>query len=1032
MDPPVPKSRPMSTTVQEPLSLRFLGEIEVARGARRLDLPQSKKTRALLAYLVVSARPHRRADLCSLLWDVADDPRGALRWSLSKLRPLVNEPGCERIVTRGERVSFTPAGAAIDLYTVRDRLSNGVDTLDDTELAALATATRGEFLAGLELPHFPDYQSWCTRQREEARLLYTQILRALVARLAAEPARALPHAEALVHADPLDATARVACARLLAATGRTRDAEEQLAEGRRLFQELGQDPPLELATPVRAAAPAASDEIAAESAIEPVPPSHRLVGRRNEMAELLAALDQVAGARRERVVLLSGEPGLGKTRLLAELVLAARARGATVLAGAAFEVESGRPYGPWIDALRRLPRFTFGDVLRGELAPLLPELASTRATDGTRERLFGAVSEIIAARAHSAPPVVLIFDDAQWIDEASAELLHYVARSNAHRPFLIALAARAAELPDNIVLTRILRAWQRGGIIAEIALGPLGAEETRELVREVAPQADPEPCAAESGGNPLYALELARALPHRGDRSRSTLAELVRDRLERLPAAARDVLSWAAVHGKTIRTRRLERLVALDAEALAGALDTLERHGLLTAAGGDLQELAFGHDVVRHIIYSDLSAPRRRLMHARIATLLAAEESTDESAIADIAHHASLAGDAALAARSCVAAGRRCLRLFANAAAASLARRGARYADELPELERVKLHLELAEIGVTARRPAEPEDTARGIEELSERALDLGAVEHARLGFHLLSYLRWEGGDTRDAERYTKLAEMVSRAADEKERVIALAEAARCLALLERDLPRAQALVQEAEALAGRVQIEPMAIPDALGLLRLHEGRLDEAAALFAEARTLARRDGDRRREFQALEHLAWLEFERQSLPAAEALAGELAALGAKLPAGSEAPLAAALVALARMARGDEAAPTALDAALSALRDQDAKQRQLAVLLHAAELDLRSGRPAPARARAAEAVRIAAALGRESEVVIARAALARAAAALGDRKAEAAELAALDASSLALVSAAAKLAAAAVRNGARPGSRRRASARGGT
>src|SRR6185295_16269255 len=103
------------------LNIRLLGGIELSRGAVSVPLPQSKKTRALLAYLIMTARPHRRERLCSLFWDVTDDPRGALRWSLSRLRPLVDSTQRQRIVAQREHVQFDTAGAWIDVVVARER-----------------------------------------------------------------------------------------------------------------------------------------------------------------------------------------------------------------------------------------------------------------------------------------------------------------------------------------------------------------------------------------------------------------------------------------------------------------------------------------------------------------------------------------------------------------------------------------------------------------------------------------------------------------------------------------------------------------------------------------------------------------------------------------------------------------------------------------------------------------------------------------------------------------------------------------------
>ena len=360
---------------------------------------------------------------------------------------------------------------------------------------------------------------------------------------------------------------------------------------------------------------------------------------------------------------------------------------------------------------------------------------------------------------------MLVLDDVQWCDDASATLLHYATRMNRHRPLLVALGARAGELLDNAPMCRTVRALRHEGLLSEIRLGPLGRADTEELVRAVAPAADGARVFGESGGNPLFAIEVARA-PHRREGVSLSLGELVRERLARLPAEAAHLLRWGAVLGAAFGENQLRDLTAMEPEALVDALEQLERHALVRSAdhireaGG---AYAFAHDVVRIVVYGDLSAPRRRLMHLRVAKTLNDLPDADESIAAEIAHHAALAGEAALAARACVAAGRRCLRVFANAEAESLARRGMRHAEEIRDSERVRLLLELHQISVAARRPEKLDETALRVEELAEEAAALGCREHARLGFNLVSWLRWERGEWSDAQRYTLEAERVSR-----------------------------------------------------------------------------------------------------------------------------------------------------------------------------------------------------------------------------------------------------------------------------
>jgi DNA-binding SARP family transcriptional activator/predicted ATPase len=980
------------------LNIKLLGGIELSLGAVSVPLPQSKKTRALLAYLVVTARPHRRERLCSLLWDVTDDPRGALRWSLSKLRALVDGSDKQRIVADRETVGFNPLDVHVDLFAIRDQISKGIAQASTEELEKIAGEFDGEFLEGLDLPDLHDFHSWCIAEREQARTEQVAVLKELVARLASQPDAALIHSRALVQVDPLNESAWAGLVRLLALTDHRHEAEEQAEAGARLLKELGTRLSGELDEARRSlrnqSAPGLSlpvERRASTGELRETGPLKlaELVGRKAERDRLLSVLAETETRRRQSVVLMTGDPGVGRTRLLRELISEARKRGGTVMNGRTYEAERARPYVPWMDALRRVPVLAVGQTIGADLAVLLPNLPFDSAAEPSRDRLFGAVVELIAARAHSAPPVVLVLDDVQWCDEASAELLHYVIRMNRHRPIMVVLAARAGELADNAAMLRVLDSLRREGTLEEVVLGPLNKDETTKLIREVTTEVDADRVFEQSEGNPLLALELARAHCDEPDVP-AKLTQLVRARVERVPAAAGDVLRWCAVIGYSFNVSRLAQLTSLDVDELASALETLERHVLLREApdnGGQAGAYTFAHKLVREAVYSDLSQPRRQLMHRRVAQVLSDIEGQDETIALDIAHHAALGGDAGMAARACVAAGRRCLRLFANTEAAAFARRGMSYAEQLNEPERVQRMIELTHISFAARRPDSADEAARTIETLAERALDHGCAEHARLAFHMLSYLHWERGDWSDAEREALRAHQVSQFAGEKDQVIAMAEAARCLALLERDLEKAEAMILEASALSTRLDIKPAAIPDAQGMLRLHEGHLDEAAALFDQARARARAEGNRVDEFQALEHLLMVELQRDNYARARELSNELVSIGEKLREGSESSFARVLRATTRYSMGEDQAVYEMEKALDELRIADAKHRLAYALTRIANVDLRRGQADLARWRAEEALAVAQQLERPSEIVFAMVALTRAAAAMNDESA---------------------------------------------
>jgi DNA-binding SARP family transcriptional activator/predicted ATPase len=203
------------------LTISVLGGLAVACEGRSVALPQSRKTRALLAYLAVVERPQRRDRLCELLWDVPDDPRGALRWSLSKLRPILNGASRERLRADRETVWLARDGIDVD-YARLARLTPG--RLDSTELPDLeraAAAFRGGFLEDLAMPRCPAFEAWRVAHADALELTRLAVLRALVDRLSDQPDRALPHAHQLCALDPEDSAAAAAVQRL---SERVRDA----------------------------------------------------------------------------------------------------------------------------------------------------------------------------------------------------------------------------------------------------------------------------------------------------------------------------------------------------------------------------------------------------------------------------------------------------------------------------------------------------------------------------------------------------------------------------------------------------------------------------------------------------------------------------------------------------------------------------------------------------------------------------------------------------------------------------------------
>lgn len=219
------------------LEIRVLGDLTVLRGGEVIPLPPSKKTRALLAYLALTDRPQRRERLCEIFWEIPDDPRGALRWSLSKIRQIV-EAGDDKVLQADRNVVYlNKSSIALDIEPLRGLGNRDVEMLDPERLEALAGAFRGRFLDDLSLPRCPEFEAWRMAISDELDVTHLRLLRVLVDRLSDEPARALPHAHALQALQPDDGALRTEIRRLTEAARQlalvqSRPAEEDAKPAR--------------------------------------------------------------------------------------------------------------------------------------------------------------------------------------------------------------------------------------------------------------------------------------------------------------------------------------------------------------------------------------------------------------------------------------------------------------------------------------------------------------------------------------------------------------------------------------------------------------------------------------------------------------------------------------------------------------------------------------------------------------------------------------------------------------------------------
>ena len=399
------------------------------------------------------------------------------------------------------------------------------------------------------------------------------------------------------------------------------------------------------------------------------------IGRERELGQVWEQLGMTLRAR-ACVVAVTGEPGIGKTRLLAEVAARASHAGLTVLFGGASEAAGMPPYLPFLEALGHYIRTELTEVLRQQvgddatiLASLFHELAKRLENfppayplpaDQARLRLYQAVSAFLAAIA-SDDGLVLIFDDLQWADSSSLDLIAHVVRHQPAARLLFLIACRAGDIALNPALECTLAELNHLRALTTLALAPLVEEEIAALA--AAYLGGPvEPATSRllhmhSEGNPFFAEELLRAwvesgalVPSSSDRTgwrltlplRETLpasiASAIRLRLIRLAPEVVDQLRVASVIGGTFDVDLLAQVQNAVPDAIEERLLAAERAGLVR--GDQVGRYTFSHEKVRECLYSEVSSTRRQTLHGQIGLALEADGKVEDARrLADLAFH---------------------------------------------------------------------------------------------------------------------------------------------------------------------------------------------------------------------------------------------------------------------------------------------------------------------------------------------------------------------------------------------------------
>jgi len=222
----------------ESLTFRLLGPLEVSRGGDALKLPASRKVRALLGYLVLASRPVPRTQICELLWDIPNDPRGELRWCLSKIRGLLDQ-GRKRVIADGTSIRLDLTDCVVDTLEVTRAPEHGIQKLGADRQRELAGLFKGELLEGLEIARSPMFDAWITAERRRFRGIQTVLLENLARDLPAETAA--PYVDAWLKLSPFDRQAHELLLTSLARQRRIAEGEAHLASASKLFESDGLD-----------------------------------------------------------------------------------------------------------------------------------------------------------------------------------------------------------------------------------------------------------------------------------------------------------------------------------------------------------------------------------------------------------------------------------------------------------------------------------------------------------------------------------------------------------------------------------------------------------------------------------------------------------------------------------------------------------------------------------------------------------------------------------------------------------------------
>jgi DNA-binding SARP family transcriptional activator len=696
------------------LQVRLLGEFAVELDGEPIGAFESLRLQRLLAHLVVSPNTAQtRASVAFALWPDSTDAQAHtnLRHLLHDLRRAL--PGVERYVDITNRsLRWRPdAPARVDVLVFRDGIAS-----DDLESAV--TEYGGDFLSAC-------YDDWSLAERDRLRSVAVEALMRLAERAAESglDGATVEYCRRLLQLEPFHEPSYALLIRTHAKRG------DRAAALRAyhvcvdvLERELGVEPDAQtrrLYDEVRTGA--FQSRSARVSSVSKAPIAAPPLVAREAAWQTAVATWEEAAAGSARLLLVTGEPGVGKSRLVEELSRRCATAGTPFARTRAYEAAGRAPWAPVVDWLRAGPiRAGIGQLEEArlaELSRLLPELRAERpdlplptpaADAAQRYVMLDAVAHALTALP---TPVLLVLDDLQWCDADTIDLVGFLLRSAPVASVLIAATARTEEIDSDHPAARLLADLGRHDTLVEVELDRLDTAATAELAgRLLGHDLDTEAAErlyTETEGNPLFVVEAVRAgFPFQpGVGLSGTVQAMINARLAQLSVEARRLVEVAATVGRAFTVDVLGSASGMSEDDMVGALDELWRRRIVREQGGAYD---FAHDKIREVAHDTISPARRRRLHASVGAALADMHAADAGPVsAQLAAHYERAG---LPVES-IAAHRRAashaLSLFALDDAARSLRRALSLMEQLPagpardEME-LDLRIELG-VPLTAR-----------------------------------------------------------------------------------------------------------------------------------------------------------------------------------------------------------------------------------------------------------------------------------------------------------------------------------------